>query len=92
MSLSPSDVTISFIFISVVVAFTLSFAFNVSFTTSSGVLLPTFLIATNSPVSLLYFNSSQSFWHTKSFSVTSSNICLSYYKVALYAFIPFLIC
>ena len=61
ISAFPSEDTISVIFISVFPAFKSFFAFKSIFTMSSGVILPAFIIAINSPVSLLYFSSSQLF-------------------------------
>jgi len=50
ISLSPSEVMMSFILMSVMVAFTPCLVFSVMLTISSGSVLPTFLMATNSPV------------------------------------------
>ena len=83
ISFRPSEVTILLIFIVVVPAIAVVFTRNLTCTTFSKVLLPTFLIATNSKVSGLYSNSSQSFNEIKSSGKTCSNIFWSYISLAL---------
>ncbi len=88
-SFLPSEVVMSFTLTSVLVAFTPFFTFNVILTTSPSLLLLAFRIATNCPFAGLYLSDSQLFWQEKLLSTTSSKICLSYSKVALYALTPF---